>query len=333
MRAALDRLQSRARRWLTGRHVPVFYHPAYRLPFASIEASTGSEPRRADMALGWLMQHGVVLPADLRKPTRIRYEDLARVHSSELLESLEDPLTLGRVFAVDPSDFVVDEVVQMVRIACGATLEAARASLSRRTATLNLLGGFHHAGPARGGGFCPVNDIAVAISAIRAEGFSKSVVVLDLDAHPPDGTAECLRGDDRIWIGSISCADWGKLEGVDETVLPAGTDDRSYLDTLRELLIRMPSAALGFVLAGGDVLAGDRFGTFGLTLDGARRRDLMVAAALGDTPSVWLPAGGYTPNAWKVLAGSALVLDRQSLAPIPIDADPVTSRPSSPRKI
>ena len=167
MHAALARFQARARRWLTGRHVPVFYHSAYRLPFSSIEANTGIEPRRADMALGWLMQHGIVMPADLRKPTRVRYEDLARVHTRPWLESLEDPRELARVFAVDPSDVVVDEVVQTVRLACGATLEAARASLSRRAATVNLLGGFHHGREAKrcssDQGSCPLKKTAAGM--------------------------------------------------------------------------------------------------------------------------------------------------------------------------
>jgi len=60
---------------------------------------------------------------------------------------------------------------------------------------LNLLGGFHHARPDVAGGFCPVNDVAVAIAAVRADGFRGRVLVLDLDAHPPDGLAACLAGD------------------------------------------------------------------------------------------------------------------------------------------
>lgn len=60
---------------------------------------------------------------------------------------------------------------------------------------MNLLGGFHHARPDVAGGFCPVNDVAVAIAAVRADGFRGRVLVLDLDAHPPDGLAACLAGD------------------------------------------------------------------------------------------------------------------------------------------
>jgi acetoin utilization deacetylase AcuC-like enzyme len=312
----LGRLRNFARRWLHGAPLPIWYDPAYRLPLASVEGQTGMDPRRADLVVAYLIQVGLIGRGDLRVPSRIRYRELARAHEESLLESLHDPVTLGNVFAVDPSDVVVDELLHSVRLACGGTLDAARTALVRKGPALNLLGGFHHAGPRRAGGFCVLNDIAVAILALRAEGFRRRVVVLDLDAHPPDGTAECFEADPGVWIGSLSGSDWGPLPGVDETVLPTGCDDGSYLAALESLLARMPSAGLAFVIAGGDVLAGDRFGALALTLDGARRRDHAVRGVLGELPSVWLPGGGYTQHAWKVLAGTALTLALDSLEPI-----------------
>jgi hypothetical protein len=171
-----------------------------------------------------------------------------------------------------------------------------------------------------------VNDVAVAIAALRAEGFGGRVVVLDLDAHPPDGTAACLQGDPSAWIGSLSGSDWGPLPTVDETVLQEGAGDEIYLEVLSSLLARMPRPALAFVLAGGDVLAGDRFGRLGLTLDGTRRRDLEVARALAGAPSVWLPAGGYHRDAWRVLAGTARALATGSRRRISRRYDPLSAR-------
>lgn len=320
----LGRALNLARRLLHGQRLPVWYDPAYRLPLASVEGQTGMDPRRADLVISYLANRGVITKDDIRAPSRIRYEDLARVHDAEWLEAIHQQAALAGVFGVDASDVLVDEVLLTVRLACGGTLDAARAALARRGPTLNLLGGFHHASPGRGHGFCPVNDVAVAVQALRAQGFRKRVVVLDLDAHPPDGTAECFENDASVWIGSLSGTDWGALPGVDETRLPTGCDDGSYLAALEALLGRMPSAGLTFVIAGGDVLAGDRFGGFALTLDGARRRDHAVASVLGELPSVWLPGGGYTPNAWKVLAGTALVLAADSLEPIETRADPLS---------
>ena len=88
----------------------------------------------------------------------------------------------------------------------------------------------------------------------------------------------------------------------------------------------MPKAALAFVLAGGDVLAGDALGKLGLTLGGARERDLRVADALFRVPSVWLAAGGYSSDAWRALAGTGLALAVRSRHPIPPQYDPLMER-------
>jgi len=324
-------IATRVRRWLFGRDFAVWYDPRYRLPLPSLEARTGLDGRRADFVAWFLVESGAVPASRVRTPARIAYEDLVRVHSPELLESLDRPDTLARIYSVDPSDVRPAEIISSVRLACGATLQAARSCLRRgprqvARRELNLSGGFHHAGKARAGGFCAVNDIAVAVAALRHEGFTGRVAILDLDAHPPDGTAECLRSDRDVWIGSISGSDWGPLPGVDETVLHQDAGDREYLDALTPLLARMPAADLAFVVAGGDVLSGDALGKLGLTLRGARERDLRVADALFRVPSVWLPAGGYSAHAWRALAGTALALAVRTRADIPAGYDPLAER-------
>jgi len=316
----------RLRCWLHRRDVTVWYDPAYRLPVSSLPSRAGLQPRRADFAAWWLRECRAVLPRGFRTPRRVPYQELARVHTSELLESLGNPETLAAVFGVDPSDIPVDEVMNTIRLACGATVAAARETLTTRAPALNLLGGFHHAAPGAAGGFCPVNDVAVAVAAVRAEGFGGRVAVLDLDAHPPDGIALSLESDPDAWVGSLSGSDWGPLPGVDETVLPEGAGDDDYLEALGALLDRMPRPRLAFVIAGGDVLAGDRLGRLGLTLGGARERDLLVASELEGVPSVWLPGGGYSAAAWRVLAGTGMALAAGSVEPIPEDYDPLAER-------
>lgn len=313
------------RRWL-GREVPpVWYHPHYRLPLASAEHSLNLEPRRADLVAWYLDDAGVVPAASLHRPERISLRDLSRVHTPAYLASLSTAHGLAPIFGQDDHGLPVDEIMHTVRLACGGTVAAALQVFAQGGAALNLLGGFHHAAPDRGAGLCPVNDIAVAIAVLRSTGLKGAVTVLDLDAHPPDGTAECLRGDRNHWIGSISGSDWGPIDGVDETVLPAA-DDETFLAALDGLLDRMPPAEMAFVLAGGDVLATDKLGLLRLSEQGARERDRRVAAALRDTPSVWLPAGGYSPISWRVLAGTALVLAGRPGRKIPPDVDPMGLR-------
>jgi acetoin utilization deacetylase AcuC-like enzyme len=312
--------------WLHRRDVTVWYDPRYRLPLSGLEASVGLEPRRADFAAWWLRASGAVASRGFRTPHRISYENLARVHTSELLESLGRPEALATIFSVDASDVPVDEAMTTIRLACGGTLGAARETLRTRAPALNLLGGFHHAAPSVAGGFCPVNDVAVAVATLRAEGFAGRVAVLDLDAHPPDGLSACLADDPRAWVGSLSGSDWGPLERADETVLPEGTGDDAYLEALGALVGRMPRPQLAFVIAGGDVLAGDRFGRLALSLGGARERDLLVAAELEGVPSVWVPGGGYSPSSWRVLAGTGMAVAAASQEPIPASYDPLSER-------
>lgn len=329
----LAAMENRVRRWLHGRDLAVWYAPEYRFPMSALEARTGFQPRRADFTLWFLLDRNALGRGNLRAPRRAEYHELARVHTPELLDSLGRPETLARVWSLDPTDVPVDETMNTVRLACGATIDAARELLSPsnpRTVgrrALNLLGGFHHAKPDVAGGNCPVNDVAVAVAAVRAEGFAGRVLVLDLDAHPPDGTAACLAADPSCWIGSISGSSWSPLpEAVDETLLPERAGDAAYLAALDALLGRMPQGQLAFVLAGGDVLAEDPIGRLGLTLEGCRARDLRVADALLRVPSVWLPGGGYSTDAWRVLAGSGLVLGIHSRAPVPKDYDPLLHR-------
>lgn len=319
----LRELLSRGRR----RRLRLYYDEAYRLPVTG-GADAHQELRRADEALHYLLHAKAVRPEDVVNPQAVSYAALAQAHTPAYLESLHDAATLAQIFAAEPSEIFVDEVLRSLRLACGGTLGAARHVLEHGGAALNLMGGFHHAAPARGAGFCALNDVAVALAAVRAEGFGGRVAVIDLDFHPPDGTAECLGRDASVWLGSISGADWGPLEGVDETRLPEGADDEAYLSALDALLSRLPEIGLAFVISGGDVLNGDRLGRFALTLPGVRQRDLRVAERLGSVPQVWLPAGGYSSNAWKVVAGTGLVLAFHSEEPIPVDYDPLAARMS-----
>jgi acetoin utilization deacetylase AcuC-like enzyme len=311
---------------LLRRPVTLWHDPRYRLPLGGLEASIGIEPRRADYAAWWLTGTKAISTRCLRSPKRIAVHRLSRVHTPELLESLGRPEGLAKVFGADAEDLRVDELMDTIRLACGGTLGATRETLRTSEPAINLLGGFHHAAPNVAGGFCPVNDIAVAIVAVRDRGFTGQVVVLDLDAHPPDGLAACLEADPRTFIGSLSGSNWGPLPGVDETVLPEGCGDEPYLEALRRLLARAPRPDLAYVIAGGDVLAGDKMGRLGMTLAGARRRDLAVARWLDGLPQVWLPGGGYSNRAWRVLAGTGLTVATRSLRAIPEDYQPLVSR-------
>lgn len=323
----MSSLLNRAQRWWLGRGLAVYHSPCYRLPISRGDGSSGLEPRRADFASWYLLDRQVLAPAAFHGPRMARWSELLRVHTPEWLDALTHAETLAGIFAMSPSEISVDGLLHTLRAACGGTLAAARRTLRTRQPALNLLGGFHHAARNHGGGFCALNDVAVALAALRMEdGFKGRVAVVDLDAHPPDGTADCLEADPSRWMGSLSGTSVDLPTWVDETVLPPGTGDAAYLEALDGLLARMPRAELAFVLAGGDVLAGDALGNLSLSLQGVRKRDLAVRAALKGTPTVWLAAGGYSPDAWRALAGTAMALELETRRPIPRRYDPLAAR-------
>lgn len=305
----------------------VAYDEAYRLPIPSLEGARGGfEVRRADDALHYLLRVRAVRTRDVVNPVPVTYEALARVHTPEYLDALQEPATLASIYAVPPHDIVGEGALRSVRLAVGGTVWATRETLRTGSPSLNLSGGFHHAFRGKGSGFCALNDVAVASALVRHDGFSGRIGVLDLDFHPPDGTADCLAADPSVWVGSISGTSWGPLPGVDDVVLPPKAGNDAYLEALRALLARAPSCGLWFVLSGGDVLAGDPLGDLGLTLGGIRERDLLVARHLRGRPQVWLPAGGYTPHAWKALAGTGMAIALDSDEVIPLDYDPLAAR-------
>lgn len=307
------------------RRPTIWYHPDFRIPIEGI----GLETRRADFVLWSLLDLGVIEPSQVEKPRRVRYSELAAVHTPKLLETLGDPQRLAEVFAVTASELPAENLTNTIRLACGATLAAARRAAAGAGPQVNLLGGFHHASPERGGGFSAVNDIAVAIRELRKDGLLGQVVVLDLDAHPPDGTADCVNADPDgmgdVWIGSISGTDWGELANVDETVL-IGAGDTEYLNALHRLLERMPDPVIAFVVAGGDVLAGDRFGGLNLTIEGVYQRDRMVVEGLRGVGSVWLSAGGYSDDAWRVLLNTVAAVALKRHLVVPAGYDPLRAR-------
>src|SRR3954468_6148374 len=126
----LAAMENRVRRWVHGRDLAVWYAPEYRWPMSALEARTGFEPRRADFALWFLLETSVLGRRNLRTPRRAEYHEMARVHTPDLLESLGMPQTLARVFSLDAGDVPVDETMRTVRLACGASIDAAREMLS-----------------------------------------------------------------------------------------------------------------------------------------------------------------------------------------------------------
>lgn len=200
-------------------------------------------------------------------------------------------------------------MVERSRRSVGATLAACRAALEDGAAA-NLAGGTHHAGPARGEGFCCLNDVAVAARLMQAERRARRVAIVDLDVHQGNGTAEILRHDASVFTLSIHGARnfpfRHRCDGDLDVELPDGTGDAAYLDALdgalRALAERFEPDFVIY-LAGADPYEGDRLGRLSLSIEGLAERDRRVFAFARERalPVAVAMGGGYCPEIERIV--------------------------------
>jgi histone deacetylase 11 len=225
---------------------------------------------------------------------------------SGVSEALEFP-ELGQIHA----DRLLSAVVMPHLLACGGTVLAARLSASHPVA-VNLGGGYHHAMPDRGEGFCLVADIAVAVRAVQADCSVGRTLVIDLDVHQGNGTALIFADDETVFTFSMHQADIYPIpkEFSDWDVeLESGMKDIQYLALLEKNLPEVFNLArpdVVFFQAGCDVLAGDPLAGLALTEGGVVRRDWMVVehCLRRNVPVVMTLGGGYARDSWRVQAES-----------------------------
>jgi acetoin utilization deacetylase AcuC-like enzyme len=182
----------------------------------------------------------------------------------------------------------------------GGTLAATRDAIETGFGG-TLAGGTHHAFRTEGSGFCVFNDVAIAISSLRAEGRARRVAVVDLDVHQGDGTAHFFEHDPDVLTISLHGANnfpFRKQRSKIDVELPDQTGDVEYLRALDAVLPRVNEFApeIVFYLSGVDALASDVLGRLALTPEGLKARDRkVIAACFGERlPLVITLGGGYS---------------------------------------
>ena len=238
----------------------------------------------------------------MRIAPRATDDELVRAHSPEYVQAVTqgtlDPRAMRRIgFPWSPA------MVERSRRSAGATIAACRSALDDG-AGVNLAGGTHHAHREHGEGFCVFNDAVVAICAMQAERRVRRALIVDLDVHQGDGTADILAGDDSVHTLSLHGRNnfpFRKRASRQDVELEDGTRDASYLATLRIALDRALERGpfdLGIYLAGADPYVGDRLGRLALSKAGLARRDAFVFDRLAghDIPVAVTMAGGYAED-------------------------------------
>lgn len=246
-----------------------------------------------------LLAEKLAEPSDFLEPSPASDEDVLRVHSAgyirKLLTGALNYLELMRL-EIPYSK----ELVGACWLAAGGSTLAGRRALADGF-SVNIGGGFHHAYPDHGEGFCVIHDVAIAIRRLQFDQAIESAMVVDTDVHQGNGTAAIFGGDGTVFTLSIHQENnypYPKPPSNIDIDLPDGVGDHDYLAILENHLIKAFhefAPHLVFYIAGADPYREDQLGGLALSMDGLRQRDALVfehARRHGAPVAVTL-AGGY----------------------------------------
>jgi acetoin utilization deacetylase AcuC-like enzyme len=249
-----------------------------------------------------LLRTKFAAPENFVEPEPASDEDILLVHEAQWVDKLrngtltyQDILTLEIPYS--------REMVEAFWLAAGGTLMAARQALAGGVG-FNIGGGFHHAFPGHGEGFCAVNDMAVAIRRLQKDGAIRRAMVVDCDVHHGNGTATIFAGDPSVFTLSIHQFNNYPSEKPPSSLdihLADGIGDAEYLHRLGNgyrAALSMFKPELVVYVAGADPYLEDQLGGLSLTFDGLMERDRLViwTALSHHVPVAIVLAGGYALN-------------------------------------
>lgn len=246
-----------------------------------------------------LLQDGVARPEDFVAPDPAKDEDVGLVHDQSYIRKLRTgTLTYAEILRLEIP--YSPELIRAVWLSAGGSILAGRHALEEGVG-VNIGGGFHHAYPDHGEGFCVIHDVAIAIRRLQKDKLIERAMTVDLDVHHGNGTAAIFASDPSVFTLSIHQEKnypYPKPASKMDVNLEDGAGDDEYLAALEDGLDKSLAEFtpdLIFYLAGADPYREDQLGGLKLTLDGLQRRDRMVfeKARAKKIPVAVTLAGGY----------------------------------------
>jgi acetoin utilization deacetylase AcuC-like enzyme len=270
------------------------YHPRYDLNLGDHVFPA----RKYRLIRDRLLEERFAEPADFIEPKPASDADVLRVHEPGWVHRLKAGTLTGAEIVKLEIPYS-REMVEAFWLATGGTILAARNAL-RDHIGFNIGGGFHHAFPGHGEGFCAIHDVAIAICALQHDRSIEKALVVDCDVHHGNGTAAIFASDRGVLTLSLHQLNNYPAEkppSVIDVNLPDSVEDGEYLDRLRGAL----QVAMSFMpdlliyVAGADPYRDDQLGGLALTIEGLKRRDRLVfeTALAQSVPAAVVLAGGY----------------------------------------
>ena len=249
-----------------------------------------------------LLYEGTIKNENLFTPGILAEENILATHQTVYWEQLKT-LTLAPKEQRRIGFPLTKQLIEREIIIAQGTIDGAQFALKNGIA-FNIAGGTHHAGSHWGEGFCMLNDQAIATNYLLNNNLSSRILIIDLDVHLGNGTAEIFCNEQRVFTFSMHCDKnfpFKKEQSDLDIALRDGTTDEQYLDKLSTalpLIFKRHNPDFVFYLAGVDVLATDKLGKLALTKNGCKQRDKLVFDAcikhqLGVQVSM---GGGYSQD-------------------------------------
>ena len=249
-----------------------------------------------------LVREDIAAAEDFLTPEPAADEDILRVHTAEWVTKMKTgTLTVSELMKLEIP--YSEELRDAVWLAAGGSILAGQAAL-RDGFGCNLGGGFHHAFPGHGEGFCAIHDVAVAIRRLQKDGAIRKAIVVDTDVHDGNGTAAIFRDDESVFTLSIHQANnypaYKPPSDVD-LEMDDRADDEEYLGALIPAVVKALDEfepQILFYVGGADPFCEDQLGGLSLTKKGLKERDRRVfeeARRRGVAVATTL-AGGYARN-------------------------------------
>jgi acetoin utilization deacetylase AcuC-like enzyme len=246
-----------------------------------------------------LLTDGVAGPEDFLAPEPAKDADILRVHSQDYVHKLKTG-TLSHSEALRLEIPYSKELMDAVWLAAGGSTLAGQMALTDGWAA-NIGGGFHHACPDHGEGFCVIHDVAAAVRSLQFHRAIENALVVDTDVHQGNGSAEIFGGDGTVYTLSLHQEHnypYPKSRSTVDVNLPDGIGDDDYLAILEKSLHRAFqdfSPQVLFYVGGADPYREDQLGGLKLSIAGLARRDALVCdyARRHHVPMAITLAGGY----------------------------------------
>lgn len=277
----------------------VAYHPSY---IHSVPSNHRFPMEKYGLLHQQIQYEGILEEAEFLKPDLIDLDIVRQIHSKEYVDKLLRLECSPREQRVSGFVHTTDLINRELRIMEGTRLCAAL--VVNGGAALNIAGGTHHAFTDRGEGFCLLNDQAIAAKWLLDKKLFKRILIVDLDVHQGNGTAEIFRNVPEVFTFSMhGGANYPihKEESDKDIHLETYLDDKTYLATLKKELTAIVQSFdpdFMFYQCGVDILETDKLGKLKVTQNGIRSRDEFVlnTARERNIPIVCSMGGGYSKD-------------------------------------